>query len=207
MRTAVYIDGFNLYYGSLKKTPFKWLDINKLCHLLLPNHKIDKIKYFTARVNSRINDPVLPNRQQTYLRAISTLPNVEIIFGHFLSQEISLPMAGYPPNNQKFVKVIKFEEKGSDVNLATHLLNDGYKKEYEVAVLITNDSDLLEPVRIVRDELKLAVGIINPHKRPSRVLIKYATFIKKIRKGVLAASHFPDKLQDSTGIFHKPNKW
>ncbi len=84
-----------------------------------------------------------------------------------------MPIAGCPPRSQKFVKVIKTEEKGSDFNLATHLLSDGYKGEIDVAVLITNDSDLVAPVRIVREELKLTVGIINPHKKPSRILIRH----------------------------------
>jgi len=64
------------------------------------------------------------------------------------------------------VKVIKTEEKGSDVNLALHLLKDGYNKDYEVAVIISNDSDFAEAMRIVTQELKLSVGLVNPHKNP-----------------------------------------
>ncbi|MFV1976418.1 MAG: NYN domain-containing protein [Candidatus Scalindua sp.] len=207
MNTTVYIDGFNLYYGSLKKTPFKWLDLNKLCRLLLPKNQINKIKYFTAFVKSRPNDLNMPIRQQMYLRALRTLPNIEIIAGHFLTQEVEMPVAGCNQKTQRFVKVVKTEEKGSDVNLATHLLSDGYKGEIDVAVLITNDSDLVAPVRIVRNELKLTVGVINPHKKPSRILIEHASFVKQIRKGVLSNSQFPETLKDSKGIFHKPDKW
>jgi hypothetical protein len=126
VNTIVYIDGFNLYYGFLKNTPFKWLDLDKLCRLLLPKQQINKIKYFTAIVKSRPNNFNMPIRQQIYLRALKTLPNVEIFLGHFLTQEINMPIAGCPPISQKFAKVIKTEEKGSDVNLATHLLSDGY---------------------------------------------------------------------------------
>jgi uncharacterized LabA/DUF88 family protein len=57
------------------------------------------------------------------------------------------------------VWVDKTEEKGSDVNLASHLLRDAYTKRFEVAVLITNDSDLAEPVRIVAQEIGLPVGV------------------------------------------------
>ncbi|MGR3174312.1 MAG: NYN domain-containing protein [Candidatus Scalindua sp.] len=178
MRTTVYIDGFNLYYGSLKHTQYKWLDLDKLCRFLLPRHQINKIKYFTAYVTPRPNNLNMPIRQQIYLRALRTLPNIEIIFGHFLSSEVSMPVANCVKGSQRFVTVIKTEEKGSDVNIATHLVNDGYKKEIDVAVLITNDSDLKEPVRIVREELKLDVGIINPHLKPSRTLVKYASFVK-----------------------------
>ena len=116
-------------------------------------------------------------------------------------------VAGSPPNAPRYARVIKTEEKGSDVNLATHLLNDGYKKDYEMAVVITNDSDLLEPIRIVRYELNLPVGLLNPHKRPSRALLPHVNFIKQIRQGVLAASQFPGKLTDAQGTFHKPASW
>ncbi len=207
MITTVYIDGFNLYYGALKNTPYKWLDLDKLCTLLLPSNKINKIKYFTANVKPRDDDHNIPVRQQVYLRALRTLPNIEIITGHFLAHVVSMPLANCPKNNQQFAKVIKTEEKGSDVNIATHLINDGHKKDIELAVLITNDSDLKEPVRIVRQELNLPVGIINPRTKASRELIEHATFVKRIRKGVLQKSQFPEILTDLNGKFHKPKTW
>jgi uncharacterized LabA/DUF88 family protein len=207
VKTYIYVDGFNLYFGSVKDTPYKWLDINKLCKLLLPNHNISRIKYFTARISGRHSDPYQPTRQQTYLRALSTLTNLEIIYGHFLSNESYMPLAGRPPGAPKYVKVIKTEEKGSDVNLATHLLRDGFYNQYETAVLITNDSDLLEPVRIVRQELNCIVGILNPQKRASRVLTRQASFLKNIRKGVLKASQFPPRMTDVHGIIQKPANW
>ena len=105
------------------------------------------------------------------------------------------------------VEVIKTEEKGSDVNLATHLLYDGFRNDYEVAVIVSNDSDLLEPIRIVRNELGKKVGILNPHQRPSRALLPHIDFMKRIRSGALAAAQFPPSLTDSHGTFHKPTAW
>ncbi len=207
MKTNIYVDGFNFYYGALKRTPYKWLNIAKLCQLLLPKNQIHRIKYFTATVNDRPNDLELSTRQQTYFRALKTIPELEIILGHFLTQKCMMPLAGQTAGHPKYAKVIKTEEKGSDVNLAVHLLNDGHKRDYEVAVLITNDSDLLEAVRIVRQELNLPVGILNPYKRPSQVLMQHASFIKPIRKGALAASQFSDTLTDANGEFHKPVSW
>lgn len=207
MKTNIYIDGFNFYYGAMRNTPYKWLNLDQMCRLLLPKAQINKIKYFTALVNARPHDPTQPIRQQTYLRALRTIPHLEIIYGHFLSSEVSMLVAGNPPNAPQYVRVIKTEEKGSDVNLATHLLSDGYKNDYEQAVLITNDSDLLEPIKIVRNELNLQVGLLNPHKRPSRALLPHVNFIKQIRKGVLATSQFPAKMTDSLGNIHKPTSW
>ena len=93
MKTIVYVDGFNLYYGAVKDTPYKWLNILRLCQLLLPKNQIVKIKYFTALVTARPSDPDQPNRQQLFLRALHTIPGLEIIYGHFLEHEVLMPVA------------------------------------------------------------------------------------------------------------------
>ena len=207
MRAYVYVDGLNLYYGALKGTPYKWLNLAELCRLLLPKDEIVQIKYYTAVVDARADDPDAPTRQQFYLRALRTIPNLSIYFGHFLTQERWLPLVSPQPKQPKKVRVYKTEEKGSDVNLATHLVRDGFRNEYEVAVVVTNDSDLLEPIRAVRHELALPVGLLNPHQKPSRALLPHVTFIKQIRRGQLARSQFPNVLSDADGTFSKPPRW
>ena len=207
-KTYVYVDGFNLYYGAVKDTPYKWLNIRRLCELLLPAHSIARIKYFTARVSARKDDPDKPTRQQIYLRALRTLPDLEIVYGSFLSHDVMLPLAEPSPGGPRFARVTRTEEKGSDVNIAAHLVYDAYQHDFAAAVLVTNDSDLLEPIRIVRHELRLDVGILNPHRHtPSRALTKHASFIKQIREGSLKSSQFPQTLQDAHGEFHKPGGW
>jgi hypothetical protein len=99
------------------------------------------------------------------------------------------------------------EEKGSDVNLASLLLADGFRNDYEVAVVLSNDSDLCLPIEIVRKELGFPVGLLNPHPRFSVELAKVATFKKPIRVGVLAASQFPTTLSDAHGTITKPATW
>ncbi len=205
MKINIYIDGFNLYYGAIKNTPYKWLDILKMSQLLFPNDTINQIKYFSARVSARPNDPDQPIRQATYWRALQTIPNLSIIEGTFLTKPVMMPV--FNTNPQQYVRVIKTEEKGSDVNLGIHMLNDGYKKDYDLAVMITNDSDLLEPMRIVKQDLGLPVGLVNPHRTPSFSLRQHAAFIKQIRQGVLRASQFPVSLTDKNGTFHKPASW
>lgn len=261
LKTNVYVDGFNLYFGCLKNTPYRWLNIAKLCSLLLPNHDIQSIKYFTALVKPRPKDPEQPVRQQTYLRALKTLPRLEIIYGRFQSHKVRMPLVNYllanspktknhvltfrsdnpnishNPNAPKEFQhvylsrtemspadigesfqpldkdhiqsayVIRTDEKGSDVNLATYLLADAFKEKYETAVVISNDSDLMEAIRVISIELKKNVGILNPQKNPSRSLLKHAQFFKEIRSGVLTASQFPPKLKDGKGAFHKPRTW
>jgi hypothetical protein len=207
MRTIVYVDGFNLYYGCLKDTPYKWLNIHQMSQLLLPNDQIVGIKYFTAKVFSRRSDPQKHIRQQVYWRALRTIPNLEIIQGHY-SEHPKMMRVAHPKKGQpKYVEVIKTEEKGSDVNLAVHLLHDGYQGRYELGVVVSNDSDLLSSIQIVQKDLGLAVGILNPQEHPSNVLKNEASFIKQIRQGVIKASQFPTTMTDAKGSFHKPGEW
>jgi len=206
-RTIVYIDGFNLYFGALKGTPHRWLDVSKFCSLMLPGNDVQAIKYFTALVTPRPDDPQQPIRQQTYLRALNTLPGLSITLGHFLSHVVTMPLARNCKGKTEYVRVIRTEEKGSDVNLAVHMLNDAYQNRYDIAVIVSNDSDLVEAIRIVTMELGKRVGVLNPHRYPSRTLLAHATFFKTIRKGVLQASQFNPILRDQHGEFHKPDSW
>ena len=171
---------------------------------MLPRNTITDIKYFTALVSARPADPNQTVRQQVYLRVLRTSPKVSIHYGHFLTHEVMMPRAPVLGRRQEYVRVIKTEEKGSDVNLATHLLHDAHMGRFEIAVVVSNDSDLLEPIKIVRDQLGKKVGILNPHKRPSRALLPHIDFIKQIRVGALQASPFPATMSDQHGTFTKP---
>jgi hypothetical protein len=205
MQTNIYIDGFNFYYGAVKGTPYKWLNFAELCRILLPHHQLDQFYYFTALVDSRPSDPDKGTRQQTYLRALKTLPNFQIVLGSFLTHVVTMPLA----NGKGYAQVVKTQEKGSDVNLAAQLLWDGFRNNYECAVVVSNDSDLLRPIEIVIHDLGKKVGVLapTPNKHPSRSLAAQATFIKHIRPTVLAASQFSPTLTDRNGTFSKPVSW
>jgi hypothetical protein len=176
-----------------------------LAQALLPNDSIEVVKYFTARVSGRPHNPSAPIDQEVYLRALRTIPNLEIILGHFLTHSVPMMLTGVTP--PKRVWVDKTEEKGSDVNLAAHLVRDAFQKNFELAVIITNDSDLAEPVRIVTKELGMPVGILNPHEHHSVTLKPLATFVKRIRQSHLIACQFPPTLTDKKGAFSKPTSW
>src|SRR5262245_47530718 len=148
----VYIDGFNFYYRCVKDTPYKWLNPAALAAILLPSEQIKRIRYFTARVSARPNNPDSPKRQQVFLRALETLPNLTVTYGHFLTNTVRMPLARPVPGGPRFADVIKTEEKGSDVNLASHLLLDAFRQDCEIAFIISNDSDLAEPIKIARHE-------------------------------------------------------
>lgn len=208
MRTFVYVDGFNLYFGALRRTRYKWLDLEKLCTLILKNTPIEKIKYFTARVVPRPTDPEQASRQEIYFRALSTNPKIEIHFGHFLSHPVRMPLCdsrGFMSG--QFTYVLKTEEKGSDVNIASHLLLDAHLSRFDQAIIVSNDSDLLTPIKFVRRDFKKRVGVLNPHQRPSQVLLREADFLRPIRVGAVAAAQFPEQMSDKNGNFSRPTKW
>jgi uncharacterized LabA/DUF88 family protein len=204
VRANVYVDGFNLYYGCLKGTPFRWLDLAKLSGFLLPHYQIHRIRYFTAKVTAWPSDPQQPQRQEAYLRALGTIPNLTIHLGHYLSHTVRMRVANPPPQT---MEVIKTEEKGSDVNLATMLLVDAFHQDFDVAAIISGDSDLQLPIEIVRREFNLTVGVFASPRRRSRVLQTTATFYRPIRDGVLRVSQFPPELTDQHGIIRKPASW
>jgi len=205
MRAIIYVDGFNLYYGALRGTPYKWLDPSKLCAVLLPGDTVVKIRYFTARISARAGDADKPLRQQVYLRALRTLePLVSIHFGHYLSSTTRAAVVTPPPST---IEVWKTEEKGSDVNLATFLLLDAFDGRMDAAVVLSNDSDLLMPLRVARQRFGLTVGLLNPHPMPSKALAPVASFVKQVRAGPLSASQFPDVLTDGKGEIRRPAAW
>ena len=208
MRTAIYVDGFNLYYRTVRGTPHKWLDLKALfTRVLKPSHNIIRIKYFTALVSPTPHDPDKTSRQKTYLRALRChIPEIEIHYGHFLSHEVKAPLAR-PVPGRAFETVIKTEEKGSDVNLAVHLLNDAWLDVYDCAVVVSNDSDLAEAMRLVGfHHPSKVIGLVSPEEgRTSKQLKIHANFIRPIRKSVLPACQLPDPIPGTT--IHKPVGW
>ena len=161
MKTFIYIDGFNLYYSAVKGTPLRWLNPIELAARAFSRNTIFQTKFFTAKVAELPGDPHQPTRQLLYWRALHTLPNFEIILGEFRKRIVRMAVVNPPPNT---IEVFKTEEKGSDVNLATHLLLDGFQDRYEAAIVITGDSDLVTPIKMARSILKKPVGVLNPQR-------------------------------------------
>ena len=187
MITNLYIDGFNLYYRAVRHTGFKWLNLHKLSQILFPQDTIQQICYFTALLTSRADDPTRRRRQLVYLRALATLPGIEIHYGKFRSSK----------------------EKGSDVNLATRLLVDGFNNSYEQAVILSNDADFVGAMRYVKDNLRRRVVLLNPdpNNTSPRELVESATYVKRLWPSHLRRSQFPDKLADENGTITKPITW
>ncbi len=118
-----------------------------------------------------------------------------------------MPLAFPAPGQKPYVQVIKTEEKGSDVNLATHLLVDAMSNAFECAVVISGDSDLKAPVKFTLERFHKSVGVLNPQKHPCKELQMIARFYKQIRESAIQSSQFPTVLTDGAGSFHKPPAW
>jgi hypothetical protein len=145
---------------------------------------------------------------------LRTLPDLEIILGEFRTRRVRAAVVSPPPNT---IEVFKTEEKGSDVNLAAHLLLDAFLGRYDAAIVVTGDSDLISPIKMVRSALSKPVGVLNPQRnsgpgcrppRRSAGLQNAASFYQdSVTWAQLAAAQFPDTLKDASGTFHKPPSW
>lgn len=209
MITNFYVDGFNLYYRALKDTPFRWLNLRRLAAILFPEDDIKLVCYFTALLNQRPENPYQPARQLAYLRALDSLPGLEIHYGTFRPRTKTRRLADPIPGLPEYVRILDSEEKGTDVNLATRLLIDGFTGAYEQAVVVSNDSDLASPMRYVRDELGLKITVVNPDNsnHTHRDLVDASTYVRRLRRSHLRRSQFPPVLSDAQGRVTKPPGW
>lgn len=207
MRTRVYIDGFNLYYRCLKRTPYKWLNLRDLSEKLLGEGcQIEAIKYFTADVSPRSGDTDAPRRQQAYLRALRTIPEVRIFKGRFMPKKKERPLVADP---EKYVEIHDTEEKGSDVNLASHLLMDAFMDSYQRALVISQDTDLLEPLRMASAELGKEIFLgWSEQSSPSKKHKKIVHEIIRLRSSALRDSQFENPVIGRGGAkIEKPDSW
>lgn len=208
MRVYVYVDGFNLYYRALKGGAHKWVNLAALAARLAPSGStIDLVRYFTARVSARAGDTDAPRRQQILFSALLTLPNIQIHYGSFLPTTKWRPLVSNPA---KFVEIHDTEEKGSDVNLAANLVNDAWHNRFDIALVLSQDSDLIEPIRIARSDCKKMVGLIwLDGRKPSKYLADAASYVKHLSNADLAASQFPNPVirQSDGHKIQKPASW
>jgi uncharacterized LabA/DUF88 family protein len=199
-RVIVYVDGFNLYFG-MREAGFdtcRWLNILSLAESLLqPSQTLEGIKYFTSRVS---NNPDKQKRQSTYIDALEST-SVKIIYGNYQDGKEECKRCGHMWRTAK--------EKMTDVNIATHIMIDAFQDNYDVAMLISGDSDLVPPINAVHRHFKdKRVFIAFPPKRhnSSMALVSKGSFI--IGRKKLADAQFDDEVISKTGYkLRKPIEW
>ena len=203
-RVAVYIDGFNLYYGMRSKNwrRYYWLDLNRLAERLLrPGQTLASVKYFTARVIPDADSVDKARRQNIYLEVLETLPDLAIHYGYYSSKTRRCADCGATWQS--------YEEKMTDVNIAVELLSDAYEDAFDTAIVISADSDLVRPITIV-SELFLGkrVVVAFPPGRFSVHLRNIATASFTIGRDVLRDSQLPESVARHDGnVFTRPSEW
>ncbi len=199
-RVISYIDGYNLYFGLRQQNwkRFYWLNLQRLSEQFLRTDQLlVQTKYFTTIVK-RPADKRL--RQQVFLEALQTLPNFFIYYGHFLSDEIVCRRCGHTYTTH--------HEKMTDVNISVELMMDAFQDRFDLAFLISADSDLVSPIRTVQQLFpsKRVISIFPPG-RSSLALQKVAGGVLRMGRAELSKSLFPDQVLKGSIILKRPSEW
>ncbi len=203
-RVMVYVDGFNLYFGLRSKQwrKYYWLDLVALATALLkPNQTLSGVHYFTSRIRANGRNVSDMQRQTAYLEALDTLPGVQLHFGHYLEKPKQCRQCG--------AQWMDYEEKMTDVNIAVQLLADAFDDRFDTALLISADSDLTTPVRMLRSQFpaKRLIAVFPPG-RQSFELKNTANASFTIGEANLRQSQLPAQVQRADGfILQRPAHW
>jgi uncharacterized LabA/DUF88 family protein len=199
-KVVAYIDGFNLYFGmrDVGLDQCRWLNVKELVSSLLkPNQELVAVKYFTSRVS---NNPDKQKRQSTYIDALEST-GCEIFYGNYQDGSEECKRCGHIWRTAK--------EKMTDVNIATAIIVDAYKNEYDMAMLISGDSDLTPPINAVHSLFAhKRVLIAFPPKRhnSSMALVSKGSMI--IGRKKLADAQFDEEVISKTGYkLKRPSEW
>jgi 6-hydroxy-3-succinoylpyridine 3-monooxygenase len=221
LRTKVYIDGYNLYYGCLKGSPFKWLDIYRLFKeevlpsIYVPNgqNKPQRVTYveessinfFTAKIlENAANSADSVSSQARYHQALKNLypKQISIVEGYYSINKISARQvsdvdSSIKPKDCSDVLIWKMEEKQSDVNLALSAYHDAIVGNIDLAVFVTNDTDISPALRMIKENTSVLVGVVIPvcdpyNRRANAELTKYADWTRThIKHDELERSQLP----------------
>ena len=224
MRTNVYIDGYNLFYGCLKHSNDKWLDIyhlfaNRIIHAQDPKAIVDTVYFFTADIKSRISTQgeAAQKAQQAYHRALEKkYPyNIKIIKGYYALEKGNLLRYKQPPDKSDRVEVWRLEEKQTDVNITLTAYRDAIQNKVQQVVFVSNDTDIEPALKALREDMgdTVVIGIIIPIRANSRRpqnqrLSQYADWTRSyITDEELADSHLPNKVPTAKKPIRKPEYW
>ena len=200
-KVITYIDGFNLYFGLKEKgwKRYYWLNLVTLAKSLLkPGQTLQEVKYFTSRISV---PPEKANRQNEFIEALGTLPELSMYFGKYQTNNVTCTKCGHI--------MLKPNEKMTDVNIAVELLADAFLDSFDVAILISADSDLTGPIRhIAKLFPQKQVIVAFPPSRFSYELQKVASGTFTIGRKKFAESLFPDHVTKTDGhVLNRPDRW
>lgn len=218
MRTVVYVDGFNLYYSILRRTNLKWLDLVALFrdHVLGASSQLVEVRYYTAPILARMSDdPKSVQRQRIYLQALRRMypDQLKIVEGRIAVttpfQRLVKPIPSAPDVLR--VQVYDFNEKKTDVSLASDLLAGAWTGAFDQAVICSNDTDLDPALATLRKHHpQLRLGIVAPVKgSDSRYIAadlkKHADWSKTLSLVHIANAQLPERIPASS--LCRPETW
>jgi uncharacterized LabA/DUF88 family protein len=229
VRTAFFVDGYNVFYGLLARTPYKWLDLPALlAHILRveqPLSEIAAITFFTSGVKPDLasRGRLSKEAQDTYLRALIT-KGVQVVYGRHRLEPGRAPrfVAKHTPaSRQDQVDIWQLEEKETDVNiaismyrLAAHQVKRAESERINQIVLVSADTDMTPALRALREDFpELHIGVILPHREgikraPPGSLNNYAHWMRRVVTEVeLAAHQLPNRVPTRKRPAVKPEYW
>jgi uncharacterized LabA/DUF88 family protein len=201
-RAMFYVDGFNLYHSikDLRDEKLKWLSLSQLAHLLIPKNdeKVVGIKYFSALAHKRGLPSV--KRHEAYMTFLKS-EGVECILGRFKGQPRTCRNCG---NSWKHP-----EEKETDVNIAVHMVADGYDDRYDVCYLISADTDLVPPLQMIKKNLntKTIVAVSPPNRPHGQHIRSIAHRALKLNSKQIERCRLPEKMEIKGKILNCPAEY
>ncbi len=223
-RAIFYIDGLNFYNLVLKSNRhYRWLNLKALADRIVhEDTTVVCVKYFTARLLGEISESAKEN-QSLYFRALKPIDDIEIMLGNMVIREKSVALTTAEQSKLKRRQVLANipEEKGTDVNLASHLIYDACNDEFDIAYVISNDTDFVEPIRMVKEDIGKTIVVVAPHRSlvdekkkrnrvpiPDTKLERAASDVYYIKDSLFIDSQFSDEIRTNAGkIITKPRNW
>jgi hypothetical protein len=200
-KVIVYIDGFNLYNGLCDKgwRKFLWLDLQKFSEaLLVEGQHLVIAKYYTTRISHPFEKQ---KRQSIFIDALNTLKKLDITYGNFQKDHVVC---------QRCDALVYYDvEKQTDVNIASDMLTDAYENKYDIAILVSGDSDLCAPIKQIRRLFPDKIVIVDfPPMRESFELEQLASNAQPIFRRIFRENQLPLKITLADGhILEKPVEW
>lgn len=206
-RSIVYVDGFNLYYGSLKGTPWKWLDLQRYFETLRNDDEIVEIAYFTAL---SLGSGATQARQRTYLDALRELPKVEIIYGKYRPKTVQCTVV-CPHNGNRSFNVP--EEKQTDVAIGVRMMDDAYRDRCDRLIIVSGDGDMVPAIKMVRDRFPektthAYIPALNPKRAAAYDVRRAAHKARTLPVALIEKCQLPEEITTASGAtIRKPNQW
>jgi uncharacterized LabA/DUF88 family protein len=201
-KVIVYVDGFNFYYGlkSLNWKACYWLDfVGFFSSFLKPYQELVEVNYFSARPS----DAGKYDRQNRLFHANKCNLKFNLILGKFLKKELKCNSCGSI--------IHTFEEKETDVRIATKIVSDAYNKRCDIAIIVSADSDLIPPIELIREFNPLQkVYVYFPPDRYSSNLSNLSDSTIKLDGAfsIFKKHILPQRITLPNGyVIERPDKW